>query len=93
MDGRARTGFIWRAVVNTVINLRVPSNGGKLLDSLWNCYFPNRALPRLFLPFLSAFAKLRKATVSFVLSVRLSSWNKLGSHWTDFHEIWYLDIF
>ena len=34
---------------------------------------------------LSAFAKLRKATVSFIF-VRL----ELGSHWTDFRETTYL---
>jgi hypothetical protein len=33
--------------------------------------------------FLGAFAKLRKATVSFVMSVRME---KLGFHWTDFDE-------
>jgi len=27
------------------------------------------------------------------LSIRPSRWNNLGSHWTDFHEIWYLNIF
>jgi hypothetical protein len=46
--------------------------------------------------------KLRKATASFVmsafLSVRMSvhpSFRKeqLASHWTDFHQIWYLSIF
>ena len=31
--------------------------------------------------FLGAFAELRKATVSFVVSVRME---QLGSHWTDF---------
>ena len=31
--------------------------------------------------FLGAFAKLRKATISFVRV------EQLGSHWTDFHEI------
>jgi hypothetical protein len=37
---------------------------------------------------LGAFAKLRKATISFVRSVRLSiRMEQLGSHWTDFHEI------
>ena len=48
-----------------------------------------------------AFAKFRKATVSFVmsdcvfcLSVRLTGrMEQLDSHWTDFHEIWYLSIF
>jgi len=42
--------------------------------------------------FLGTFAKVRKATISFVirLSVRVE---QLGSHWTDFHEILYLSIF
>jgi hypothetical protein len=43
---------------------------------------------------LGAFAKLRKATISFVVffcpSVRVE---QLGFHWKDFHEILYLDIF
>jgi hypothetical protein len=44
--------------------------------------------------FVGAFVKLRKATISFVMSVRLSvSMERLGSHWTQFHEIWYLSIF
>ena len=38
--------------------------------------------------FLDAFAKLRKATIRFVMSVRPSVlMGQLGSHWTDFHEI------
>jgi hypothetical protein len=41
--------------------------------------------------FLGAFAKLRKTTISFVISVCLSVHPsvrmELGSHWTDFHEI------
>jgi hypothetical protein len=37
---------------------------------------------------LSAFANLRKATISVVISVRLSvCMEQLGSYWTDFHEI------
>ena len=50
--------------------------------------------------FLGTFAKLRKATISCVMSVRPfclsacpSARMDLGSHWTDFHEIWYLSIF
>jgi hypothetical protein len=44
------------------------------------------------LPLFGAFAKLRKATITFVmstyLSVRLSvSMEQLCSHWPDFHEI------
>jgi len=45
-------------------------------------------------PFLGAFAKLRGVTISFVMCVRLSVLMELlGSHWTDFHKIWYLSIF
>jgi len=41
-----------------------------------------------FRAFLGALAKVRKATISFVMSVRLSvRMEQLGSHWTDFHEI------
>jgi hypothetical protein len=51
---------------------------------------------------LSAFAKLRNVTVIFVMSVCLSlslfvrasvRMKELGSHWTNFHKIWYLSIF
>ena len=44
--------------------------------------------------FLSALTKLRKVTISFVMSVRLSvRMKQLGSHQMDFHEILYLSIF
>jgi hypothetical protein len=47
--------------------------------------------------FLGAFVKFRTASISFVMSVcstRLSVRVKqFGSHWTDFHEIWYLSMF
>ena len=44
-------------------------------------------------PCLSAFAKLLKATVSFVMSVHLSFRpsafiEQLSSHWMDFHDVW-----
>ena len=46
---------------------------------------------------LSAFAKLRKATISFVMSVCPSICPsvcmELGSHSTDFHKILYFRIF
>jgi hypothetical protein len=36
--------------------------------------------------FLGTFAKVQKATISFVLSAPLSvRMEKLGSHWKDFH--------
>jgi hypothetical protein len=45
-------------------------------------------------PFFGAFAKLRKDTISFAMSIRLSvRIHKHGSHWTDCHEVWYLRIF
>jgi hypothetical protein len=45
------------------------------------------------LSFLGAFAKLRKATISFVVSVSPSvCTEQFGCHWTDYHEIWYLSI-
>jgi hypothetical protein len=36
---------------------------------------------------LGAFAKFRKSTISFIVSVRLSVPMELCSHWTDFHEM------
>jgi hypothetical protein len=41
-------------------------------------------------PFSGAFAKLRKATISFVIPAREE---QLGFRWTEFHEILYLSIF
>ena len=47
-----------------------------------------------FLRFLRAFEKLRKATISFVMSVRPSvRMEQLDSHWTDFDEFWYFRFF
>ena len=38
--------------------------------------------------YLGAFAKLRKATISFITSVRLTVlMEQLDSHWTDFDKI------
>ena len=45
-------------------------------------------------PVLSVFAKFRKTALSFIMSVRPPvRMEQLGSHRTDFHEIWYLNIF
>ena len=51
-----------------------------------------------FLQYSGAFAKLRKATICFVMSVRPSvrpsvCVEQLRSHWTEFYEIWYLSFF
>jgi hypothetical protein len=40
--------------------------------------------------FLGAFAKLRKAAVSFVTSACME---QLCPHWMNFYEIWYLSVF
>jgi hypothetical protein len=43
---------------------------------------------------LGATANLRNATISFIMHVRPSvRMEKLGSHWTDFDEIWHLSFF
>jgi hypothetical protein len=55
----------------------------------WNCDQKSRCAE-----FLGAFTELRKATISFTMSVRLSvRTEKLGSHWMIFHSIWYLSVF
>jgi hypothetical protein len=42
----------------------------------------------LYLPVIGTLAKLRKATISLAMYVRLSVLMKqFGSRWTDFHEI------
>jgi len=68
---------------------------------LWSLICNLTFLPLLFCrpwiarkPFLGAFAKLREATVIFVMSVFSSvCTEQLGFHWTDFHEIWYMTVF
>jgi hypothetical protein len=56
-----------------------------------NCSVSDDLLHTLF---LGAFAKFRKATVSFVMPVRYSvRMETFGSHWMDFHEIWYFRVF
>ena len=43
---------------------------------------------------LGSFAELRKAIVSFIMSVCLFvRMEQLGSYWMKFHEIWYMNIF
>jgi len=44
-------------------------------------------------PFWDAFAKLREASNSFLMSVSPSVRMELGSKLNDFREIWYLHIF
>jgi hypothetical protein len=47
-----------------------------------------------WLGYLGTFANLRKRTISFVMSACPSvCMEKHGSHWTDFRDIWYLNIY
>jgi len=54
---------------------------------------PHLSLSKFCLSFLGAFAKLRKYTISYVMSVRPSPvrpsvrMEKLDSHWTGFQEM------
>jgi len=48
---------------------------------------------RFSFTFLGAFAKLRKATVSSVMSCLSVRMEQLGSHSTDFHEIVFPSFF
>jgi len=52
----------------------------------------------MLLEVMDALEKSQKATISFVMSVCLSvrlfvRTEQLGSHWTDFHEILYFNMF
>jgi hypothetical protein len=52
------------------------------------------AFKSYLLVFLGAFENLRKATISFVMSARwFVCMEQLDFHWTNFHEIWYFNIF
>ena len=65
-----------------------------LLPSFETCHEFSCLLPKVAYVLLGAFVKLRKATVSFVMSVcPFVRMEQLGSHWTDFHEILFLSIF
>ena len=58
------------------------------------CTFRQKPLQasRMFL--LGVFAKLRKVTTTYIMSVCPSvHMGQLGSHWTNFYEIWYLSTF
>ena len=65
----------------------------KYIEILFRCrrlsaVLTNRCSTAHCTPILGAFAKLRKATITFVVSVCLSvRMEQLGSHWTYFHKI------
>jgi len=60
--------------------------GTNIPRRITNISITNHALTSRCVLFLGDFAKLRKAIISFVMSVRPSvRMERLGSHWTDFH--------
>ena len=66
----------------------MPRRPVRIFKQIWHFY----QLKSPGFVFLGAFAILREASISFVTSVRLPA-RKIGSHWKDFREIWYLNIF
>jgi len=66
--------------LNAMLTLRA-----LMTPNLYALHIPLRSLSKQF---LGANAKLRKTTISFVVSIRLSvRMEKLVSQWMDFHEI------
>jgi len=56
--------------------------------------FQKVSVTKFFIHLLGAFAKLRKVTISFVMSIcPCVRMEQLGSHWADYQEILYLSIF
>jgi hypothetical protein len=87
------SALLWRYfVISTLCYYCVKSSTNSMKETFLRSYQPLRQ-PINFRPFnepqcfLAAFAKLRKATISFVMYVCLSVSIELGSHWMDFHEI------
>ena len=64
-----------------------------VLVSSFHCVSPCYCFVVDFLTFLGAFAKFRKVTISFFMSVRLSAWNNSAFTGRIVHEMWYFSIF
>jgi len=84
----------WCYLAITTFESSKPSRNWKIWR-MWLCQCLKLSLiESIFLQFLGVFAKLLKATISFVLSIRLSVHvEQLGSMWMDFQEVWFLSIF
>jgi hypothetical protein len=81
---------LWNDILYIYVHFVSHSLSGLLGNSV---YFLLSCLA-LFFIFLGVFTKLRKATISSVISVRLSVLREqLGSYCVDFHEVWYLEDF
>jgi len=90
---KIRGHFTWRPIhyffISRSFVLKIRNISDKFVEKIKThfvfskFFFENRVL------FLGAFAKLRKATISFVMSFRPSArMEQLCSHWTGFHEIY-----
>jgi len=78
-------------MVLTVATEKIPSDTTLLNSNAYNSLIH-------FYTSLGEFAKMRTATISFLMSVCVSvrspiRMEQLGSHWTKFHEISYVNIF
>ena len=94
--GQAKTGLFW----NSLCQLQVLKSLLQRRRSALNLPYKSAHLVRSknHSPCLGTFAKLRKATIIFVISVHLSIYpsvrmEKLRSHWTEFQVIWYMGNF
>jgi hypothetical protein len=65
------------------------------LDRLFKlCFYGNEKIIASQSLFSGAFAILQKAIVGFIMFVHLPAcMEQLGSHWMDFDEIWYFELF
>jgi len=69
------------------------SGGGEDMEHKMFWFLYNFGLKHcICFSFFGAFAKLRKATINFVMPVCSHGTTRLP-HWTDFHKIWYPNIF
>ena len=78
----------WRPVLETVTHSHsVSAAWFQCLEIFCSLTWPT------WQTYLGTFAKLPKATTSFMSVCPSVRMEQLGSHWTDFYEIWCLSIF
>ena len=83
---------LWKTAYNS-LRIKCLYVQGDLITCEFSCILSVNSTPRQD-KFLGAFAKLRRLSITFVMSVRPSVRREhLGSHWTDFNENLCLNIF
>jgi hypothetical protein len=81
-----KSQYVNSAIFNCILVIKLPSFLTFLCHNFLSCSTVDKLLY-----FLGTLANCEKRLLaSSCLSVRME---QLGSHWTDFHEIWYLWIF